>query len=87
MPLVTHLIAATGPRARERVTAELARWGHTTDDPGRAVAGGAEEVADAVRRAADLGSTSVVLQPTQDEPDLEGFVRFAGRDVRAALTG
>ena len=53
----------------------------------RAVAGGAEEVADAVRRAADLGSTSVVLQRMEDEPDLEGFVRFAGRDVRAALTG
>ncbi|HET9020241.1 MAG TPA: hypothetical protein VFN34_00030 [Ornithinibacter sp.] len=40
----------------------------------RAVAGGAEEVADAVRRAADLGSTSVGAA-AKGEPDLEGFVR------------
>ena len=31
---------------------------------------------------ARIGATSVVFQPTEDEPDLEGFVEFVGRDVR-----
>ena len=44
-----------------------------------------QAVADAVRRLAEIGATSVVFQPTEDEPDLEGFVEFVGRDVRAAL--
>ena len=45
---------------------------------GAGVAGDVEEVADAVRRWADAGADVVVLQPTDDEPDPEGFVRFAG---------
>ena len=44
-------------------------------------------VADAVRVLAEIGVTTVVFQPTEDEPDLEGFVEFVGRDVRAALAG
>lgn len=85
MPVLAHLIVATGPRATERLDDELRRWGHTDGAPGRGVAGGAEAVADAVRRLAALGSTTVVFQPTEDEPDLEGFVEFVGSDVRAAL--
>jgi 5,10-methylenetetrahydromethanopterin reductase len=42
-------------------------------------------VADAVRRLATIGVTSVVFQPTEDEPDLAGFVEFVGRDVRSEL--
>jgi alkanesulfonate monooxygenase SsuD/methylene tetrahydromethanopterin reductase-like flavin-dependent oxidoreductase (luciferase family) len=87
MPVVTHLLAAIGPGAAQRLEDELARWGHTDGAPGRGVAGDAGAVADAVRRLADIGVTSVVLQPTADEPDLEGFVEFVGRDVRAALAG
>ena len=49
------------------------------------MAGDADTVADAVRRLAEIGATSVVLQPTEDEPDLAGFVEFVGRDVRSAL--
>lgn len=52
---------------------------------GRGVAGDARAVADAVRSLGRIGATSVVVQPTEDEPDLEGFVEFVGRDVRAAL--
>ena len=87
MPVVAHLLAATGPGAAQRLDDELARWGHTDGAPGRGVAGDAAAVADAVRRLAAVGATSVVLQPTEDEPDLEGFVEFVGRDVRAALAG
>jgi 5,10-methylenetetrahydromethanopterin reductase len=38
-----------------------------------------------VRRLVALGASTVVFQPTQDEPDLDGFVEFVGTDVRAAL--
>jgi hypothetical protein len=39
-------------------------------------------VAAAVRRLAEAGADTVVLQPTGDEPDPEGFVRFAAEEVR-----
>ena len=87
MPVLTHLIAATGPEAQQRLDDELARWGHVDGAPGRGVAGDASTIADAVRRLAALGASTVVFQPTQDEPDLDGFVEFVGRDVRAALAG
>jgi hypothetical protein len=38
-------------------------------------------MAAAVRRYADAGAHTVVLQPTMDEPDVEGFVRFVGQQV------
>jgi 5,10-methylenetetrahydromethanopterin reductase len=85
MPVLTHLIAATGPRAQQRLDDELHRWGHVDGAPGRGVAGDAPTVADAVRRLVALGASTVVFQPTQDEPDLDGFVEFVGTDVRAAL--
>ena len=85
MPVVTHLLTATGHDAEGRLTAELARWGPDDGAPLRGVAGDAATVADAVRRLAASGATSVVLQPTEDEPDLSGFVEFVGRDVRSEL--
>ena len=85
MPVVTHLLAATGPGAEQRLADELGRWGRADGAPGRGVAGDATTVADAVQRLAALGASTVVLQPTEDEPDLEDFVRFVGQDVRSAL--
>jgi len=38
-------------------------------------------VADAVQRWADAGAQEVVLQPTPDDPDPEGFVRFVAEQV------
>ncbi|MGI3781959.1 MAG: LLM class flavin-dependent oxidoreductase, partial [Janthinobacterium lividum] len=83
-PFVFSEIAATGPGARERVDAEVPRWGA---EPGPTIgtAGEADVFVDAVRRIAGLGVTSVVFQPTQDEPDLDGFVAFLGQ-VRSRLT-
>jgi alkanesulfonate monooxygenase SsuD/methylene tetrahydromethanopterin reductase-like flavin-dependent oxidoreductase (luciferase family) len=79
-PVTVYLHAATGPGAAERLEAEVRRWG---DDPAEvAVAGDAPAVAEAVRRWADAGADTVVLQPTPDDPDPEGFMRFVAREVR-----
>jgi alkanesulfonate monooxygenase SsuD/methylene tetrahydromethanopterin reductase-like flavin-dependent oxidoreductase (luciferase family) len=47
-----------------------------------ALTGDAEAVAEGVRRFAAAGADAVILQPTADEPDLAGFLRFVARDVR-----
>ncbi|MCD5311345.1 LLM class flavin-dependent oxidoreductase [Kineosporia babensis] len=77
-------IAATGPDAQARVDAELPIWGRKPG-PGNGVAGDAATVAADVRRLHRLGCTTVILQPTSDEPDLEGFIRFLGQEVRPLL--
>jgi alkanesulfonate monooxygenase SsuD/methylene tetrahydromethanopterin reductase-like flavin-dependent oxidoreductase (luciferase family) len=82
-PVTVYLQAATGPGAAGRVEAEVRRWGGEPAEV--SVAGGAGEVAAAVGRWADAGADRVVLQPTADEPDPEGFVRFVAREVRPLL--
>jgi alkanesulfonate monooxygenase SsuD/methylene tetrahydromethanopterin reductase-like flavin-dependent oxidoreductase (luciferase family) len=83
--VTVYLPATTGTGAAERLEADLRSWG---GDPAQiGVAGDARTVADAVARWADAGADTVVLQPTADEPDPEGFVRFAARDVRRLVTG
>lgn len=79
--LIVYLHAATGPDGAERLTNELRRWGREAT-PDLGVAGDAREVAAAVRRWAEAGADTVVLQPTADDPDPEGFVRFVAEDVR-----
>ncbi|THC48612.1 LLM class flavin-dependent oxidoreductase [Streptomyces sp. A1499] len=79
-PVVVYLHAATGPGARARLDAELRREGNA-EMPGLGVAGGAEDVAKAVLRLAEAGADTVVLQPTADEPDPEGYVRFVTDQV------
>ncbi|MGW1727067.1 LLM class flavin-dependent oxidoreductase [Streptomyces sp. NPDC002306] len=82
--IVVYLLAATGPDATARLRAELAYEG-VADVPGLGVAGDATAVAEAVRRLADAGADTVILQPTGDEPDPEGFVRFTAEEVRPLL--
>ncbi|WP_328423983.1 LLM class flavin-dependent oxidoreductase [Streptomyces sp. NBC_00443] len=79
--VVVYLLTATGPDGPARLKAELEAEGDG-DVPGLGVAGDADTVAKAVQRLADAGADTVVLQPTGDEPDPEGFVRFAAEDVR-----
>ncbi|MEU1475558.1 LLM class flavin-dependent oxidoreductase [Streptomyces sp. NPDC005760] len=79
--VVVYLLTATGPDAAARLRAGLADEGHA-DVPDLGVAGDADAVAKAVQRLADAGADTVVLQPTADEPDPEGFVRFTAREVR-----
>src|SRR6266542_912950 len=79
-PLTVYLLAATGPEARQRLHAEVRSFGGDPAEVG--VAGDAEAVADAVRRWAEAGADSVILQPTADDPDPEGFIRFVALQVR-----
>ncbi len=81
--VATHL-AATGPGAQERVDVEVPKWGKPAG-MGIGVAGGADAIADSITRLAGLGVTSVAIQPTEDEPDLEGFIHFLGREVKPLL--
>lgn len=80
-PVTVYVPAATGPEATRRLAAEFRRWGF---DPAAdvGVAGDAHALADAVHRWGDAGADTVVLQPTADDPDPEGFVRFVADDVR-----
>jgi alkanesulfonate monooxygenase SsuD/methylene tetrahydromethanopterin reductase-like flavin-dependent oxidoreductase (luciferase family) len=75
-------LTATGPDAESRLRAELAERPRAAGTTGVGVAGDAEEVAKAVRRVGEAGADTVVLQPTADEPDPEGFVRFAAEEIR-----
>ncbi|MFD8301039.1 LLM class flavin-dependent oxidoreductase [Streptomyces sp. NPDC059690] len=78
--IVVYLLTATGPDAASRLRAELTAEG-LESVPDLGVAGDAETVAKAVRRLAEAGADRVILQPTGDEPDPEGFVRFAAQEV------
>ncbi|MFF7792284.1 LLM class flavin-dependent oxidoreductase [Streptomyces sp. NPDC007991] len=80
-PVVVYLLTATGAGAADRLRAELADEG-LESLPDLGVAGDAGAVAKAVERLAEAGADTVVLQPTGDEPDPEGFVRFAAEEVR-----
>jgi alkanesulfonate monooxygenase SsuD/methylene tetrahydromethanopterin reductase-like flavin-dependent oxidoreductase (luciferase family) len=83
--LIANLTTATGPDADARLRAELAFWGHEPA-PDLGVAGDEHAVAGAVRRLAEAGADAVVLTPTADEPDPEGFVRFAAERVRPLVS-
>jgi len=83
-PVTVYVMAATGPGAARRLRAEQLSWGM---DPTQEIgaAGDAAVVAAAVRRWADAGADTVVLQPTADDPDPEGFVRFVAHEVRSLV--
>ncbi|MEV0777822.1 LLM class flavin-dependent oxidoreductase [Streptomyces sp. NPDC050428] len=82
-PVVVYLHTATGPDAAARLRAELDAMGDAWGPDGPyGVAGPAEAVAEAVLALTEAGADTVVLQPTPDEPDPEGFVRFTAAGVR-----
>ncbi|WP_084425563.1 LLM class flavin-dependent oxidoreductase [Kibdelosporangium aridum] len=76
--IVVYLLTATGEGAAERIAAD-------NEGAKAGVAGNAEDVAAAVLRLAEAGADTVVLQPTADEPDPEGFVRFAANGVKPLI--
>ncbi|MEU0526872.1 LLM class flavin-dependent oxidoreductase [Streptomyces niveus] len=75
-PVVVYLHTATGPGGAERLRAELDATGLP-----HGVAGPAAAVAEAVQALVAAGADTVVLQPTPDEPDPEGFIRFTAAEV------
>ncbi|MEU0966917.1 LLM class flavin-dependent oxidoreductase [Streptomyces sp. NPDC005917] len=79
--VVVYLLTATGADAADRLRAELVADG-LESVPDLGVAGDAGAVAKAVRRLTEAGADTVILQPTGDEPDPEGFVRFTAEEVR-----
>jgi alkanesulfonate monooxygenase SsuD/methylene tetrahydromethanopterin reductase-like flavin-dependent oxidoreductase (luciferase family) len=81
--VVAYVLAATGLGARERVAGELRAESLEAGEVG--VAGDAADVAATVRRFAEAGADTVVLQPTGDEPDIEGFVQFVAQQVRPLM--
>jgi alkanesulfonate monooxygenase SsuD/methylene tetrahydromethanopterin reductase-like flavin-dependent oxidoreductase (luciferase family) len=79
--IVATQIIATGAGAQERLDRELPLWDRAAgQDIG--VAGDAAAIAESLRGLAYEGVTSVVLQPTADEPDLEGLMRVLTEQVR-----
>jgi alkanesulfonate monooxygenase SsuD/methylene tetrahydromethanopterin reductase-like flavin-dependent oxidoreductase (luciferase family) len=83
-PIVATIIAATGPNAQQRLDAELRTWGAAAGR-GIGAGGSADVIAQAIQRYAAAGASTVVVQATEDEPDLEGFIAFLGREVRPLL--
>jgi len=83
--IVAAQIVAIGPGARDRVDAEVPKWNDGSDVT-HGSAGDAETIAADLRRLAELGVTSVAVQPTGDEPDLIGLIEFLGREVRPLLS-
>ncbi len=82
-PISVYVLAAGGPDARSRIEREARHWGWSSSAD-RAAAGSVDDVAAEVARWTEAGVDTVVLQPTGDEPDLEGFMAFAA-DVGRAL--
>ncbi|WP_238164379.1 hypothetical protein [Kribbella pittospori] len=64
--------------------ADSANW----DIPGGpevGAAGNARTIADRILQLADAGVTTVSIQPCRDEPDLDAFVHFLGKEVKPLL--
>lgn len=79
--VVVFVPAATGPGAAQRLAEQQRR--HGLDDPG--LAGDAQMIATGLERWIEAGATTVVLQPTSDDPDPEEFVRFVAQDLRPLI--
>jgi 5,10-methylenetetrahydromethanopterin reductase len=77
--VLLHLVA-TGEGAASRLDDDLVYWG---SPPGvhAGAAGDAAEVAASITRAANRGVTRVSVMCTRDVVDVDGFVRFIGREV------
>lgn len=80
--VVVFLPMAYGDGAAERAARQQEKW--KADDPG--LFGRPDEIAAGLRRWTDAGADTVVLQPLDDEPDPEAFVRFAAEEVKPLLS-
>ena len=82
--VVVYVICAFGSGGRERALAEA--LGSGCESPEEAIAAGtAADVAAAAQRWTDAGATTVVLQPTVDEPDVREFIRLVAQEVQPLM--
>jgi len=79
----TTVVAATGPGAAERVEVEVRAWDGEPGN-GNGIAGDPGEIAQAVAHLGRRGASTVVIQPTRDEPDLPALLGALG-EVRRIL--
>lgn len=79
---IVFVVTAFGERAAAlaRAEAEVSRW--VAPEEGLVLAGTAARIADDVQAFFDAGASAVMLQPTDDEPGLEGFMAQVGEVVR-----
>jgi alkanesulfonate monooxygenase SsuD/methylene tetrahydromethanopterin reductase-like flavin-dependent oxidoreductase (luciferase family) len=82
--VVVYALTAYGDGGWERAEAEAREWG-LPEGADVILGGDAHQVAAGVRRLEQAGAGTVVLQPPGDEPDPEGFVRWAGEQVQPLL--
>jgi alkanesulfonate monooxygenase SsuD/methylene tetrahydromethanopterin reductase-like flavin-dependent oxidoreductase (luciferase family) len=73
--VVVYLPAGSAPGSAERILAQLRV--PTDPLPERTALGTPAEVAAAIRAYAGAGATTVALQPTPDDPDIEGTLALA----------
>jgi 5,10-methylenetetrahydromethanopterin reductase len=87
-PLILTVIAATGDDAAARVEADLLSWRPDAQPASMryaAVGGDAAAIAAHLNELAELGVTSVAIEATRDEPDVDGLIAFLGREVAPLL--
>ncbi|WP_225730667.1 MULTISPECIES: LLM class flavin-dependent oxidoreductase [unclassified Nocardia] len=82
--IIVNVDTVTGPDAADR----LARYqqGREGQQPGAGATGDAQSIADTVRRYAEAGADTVVLQPNEEDPDPIEFIRFVGAEVRPLVS-
>lgn len=75
------LLTVRGESARERLASYL---GELSGDPAteKGLAGDAATVAAGIRRYAEAGVGTVALTPPEDEPDIVGWIRWVGTEVK-----
>lgn len=81
--VVTYVLCATGSDVDTQIREELVRWDLDSSADVHA-SGDATEIAAAVRRWIDAGSSTVVLQPPVSA-SIEDYVRFVGEQVAPIL--
>ncbi|WP_433375884.1 LLM class flavin-dependent oxidoreductase [Actinoplanes sp. CA-142083] len=79
--MVVFVPAAFGAGAADRLRAQQENYGN--DHPG--VFGTPEEMAAGLREFVDAGATSLILQPTTDDPDPVAFVRSVAEEIRPLI--
>jgi alkanesulfonate monooxygenase SsuD/methylene tetrahydromethanopterin reductase-like flavin-dependent oxidoreductase (luciferase family) len=80
--VVVYVLCGAGTQGRDRVEAELAQLRQPLED--RGAFGSAQDVARVIAAFHAAGATSVILQPTAADPDVDATIALAGA-ARATL--